>query len=148
MDKRSQSSVELVIILAVFILVMGALVAVVQKQYTASQNKIRVEKTRYTLNELSKAVDRVYQEGVGAKTKISIEIPSGVKEIKVEDNVIKITLYMQGGESDFAAGASKNVAIINSPEPNNIPEHAGKYTAIVENKEYDGDKYQIIISVP
>ncbi len=143
MDKRSQSSVELVIILAVFILVMGALVAVVQEQYTASQNKIRVEKTRYTLNELSKAVDRVYQEGVGAKTKISIEIPSGVKEIGVKENVIIITLYMQGGESDFVAGASENVLIEILGQL-----HEGKYTVIVENKEYTGSKYLITISVP
>ncbi|PIU02688.1 MAG: hypothetical protein COT55_02220 [Candidatus Diapherotrites archaeon CG09_land_8_20_14_0_10_32_12] len=91
-NSKGQSSVEFMIIFGVALVIFLFLFGYTST-FITSQNKDTIQKTtQYYLNNLTKAANEVYFQGVGATKKIYFYVPDGVDENSV--GVENSTVYM------------------------------------------------------
>ncbi len=76
---RGQSSVELIVILAASLTMLLLIVALSSSQIVDIGGIKAETDARNTVNDLVRAADFVYQQGPGARKKITIKIPEGVE---------------------------------------------------------------------
>jgi len=92
MGKRGQNAIETLIILAVIIGIFTMMIVVNQDVVKSYNSKFTVDRTNSALNDITNAAQSVYQQGVGAKTRITINFPDGVDNITFKNNIIKFRL--------------------------------------------------------
>ena len=92
MGKRGQNAIETLIILAVIIGIFTMMIVVNQDVVQSYNSKFTVDRTNSALNDITNAAQSVYQQGVGAKTRITINFPDGVDNITFKNNIIKFRL--------------------------------------------------------
>ena len=92
MGKRGQNAVETLIILGVIIAIFTMMIVVNQDVVKSYNSKFTVDRTNSALNDITNAAQSVYQQGVGAKTRITINFPDGVDNITFKNNIIKFRL--------------------------------------------------------
>ena len=92
MGKRGQNAVETLIILGVIIAIFTMMIVVNQDVVRSYNSKFTVDRTNSALNDITNAAQSVYQQGVGAKTRITINFPDGVANITFKNNIIKFRL--------------------------------------------------------
>ena len=92
MGKRGQNAVETLIILCVIIAIFTMMIVVNQDVVKSYNSKFTVDRTNSALNDITNAAQSVYQQGVGAKTRITINFPDGVDNITFKNNIIKFRL--------------------------------------------------------
>ena len=92
MGKRGQNAIETLIILAVIIGIFTMMIVVNQDVVRSYNSKFTVDRTNSALNDITNAAQSVYQQGVGAKTRITINFPDGVANITFKNNIIKFRL--------------------------------------------------------
>ena len=92
MGKRGQNAIETLIILAVIIGIFTMMIVVNQDVVRSYNSKFTVDRTNSALNDITNAAQSVYQQGVGAKTRITINFPDGVDNITFKNNIIKFRL--------------------------------------------------------
>ena len=92
MGKRGQNAVETLIILGVIIAIFTMMIVVNQDVVKSYNSKFTVDRTNSALNDITNAAQSVYQQGVGAKTRITINFPDGVANITFKNNIIKFRL--------------------------------------------------------
>jgi hypothetical protein len=102
---RAQASVELLIILAIAMTLLGAIIMSGSRQLQHGQTMLRLTQARASVNDLAHAADAVYREGEGSVRKVSVTIPDGVApdRIFVDGKFINIGVYVEGGDSDVNA---------------------------------------------
>lgn len=125
--KRGQSSVELLVLLAVGLAVLLAVIVTNQGFISAASNSINSEKAKSSVNEIADAAELVYKQGVGAKTKIYIGIPSNVEKINISGNLIEVGILRESSRSIYRT-TGFNVS-------GNISKEEGNYWVIVEAKD-------------
>ena len=92
MGKRGQNAIETLIILAVIIGIFTMMIVVNQDVVKSYNSKFTVDRTNSALNDITNAAQSVYQQGVGAKTRVTINFPDGVDNITFKNNIIKFRL--------------------------------------------------------
>ena len=102
---KAQASVELLIILAIAMAMLGAIIATGSKQLNHGQTMLRLTQARAGVNDLAHAADLVYREGEGSVRKVRVTIPDGVapERIFIDGRFINIGVFVEGGESDVNA---------------------------------------------
>ncbi len=102
---RAQAAVELLIILAIAMTMLGAIIATGEKQMSHGQTILRLEQTRSSVNDLANAANVAYREGDGSVRMVRFTIPDGVapERVFVEGKFINVGVYVEGGESDVNA---------------------------------------------
>ena len=91
MEKRAQTSTELIIILSVFLLILIILIGVNYDTLRAYDARLRIDRTNTFVNDVVNAAESVYQQGIGAKSKIYVDIPDRVSEVSISGTKFKIT---------------------------------------------------------
>ena len=92
MGKRGQSAIETLIILCVILLIFVMMIVVNQDVVKNYNSKFTVDRTNSALNDITNNAQSVYQQGVGAKTKVTINFPDGISNITFKNNVVKFRL--------------------------------------------------------
>jgi hypothetical protein len=102
---KAQASVELLIILAIAMTLLGAIIVSGSRQMAHGQTMLRLTQARSAVNDLANAADVVYREGEGSVRKVSVTIPDAVAPDKVfvDGKFINIGVYVEGGETDVNA---------------------------------------------
>ena len=96
--KRGQAALEYLILIGVLLVLLISLFNYVF--YHSAQN-LKIDQAEDTVQTLGKTADTLYALGPGNRDFIYVNIPSSVRETRVEENLIMIRLYLFGGESDF-----------------------------------------------
>ncbi len=154
MDRKAQSSVELMTLLAVVMMILGVITLVAQKQYSASQDKLRLEKAGYTADKIIWAVNFIRYQGKGAKTDVLVATPPGIEDIYVGEtkreppvtnpaNVVRFILHVRGGETDVARAAEGNVHI-----EGGTLDKSGNGWITLQNTGYEGTDSVMIRLIP
>ena len=78
--QKAQTSVELIIILAVSLVVLIAIFSYANISIADFNQQKIVDEAQTSVNTLSLAADDVYRQGVGAKKKVFYTVPSGIDE--------------------------------------------------------------------
>ncbi|MFH0972015.1 MAG: hypothetical protein V1835_05630 [Candidatus Micrarchaeota archaeon] len=125
---KAQSGVELLIILAAGIVVLGFAVYASQQRIGDSQAALAFSIAKGSAIDLANAADSVYIEGVGSKRRVSVTLPEGTLLTKISQNSINIRVAAQGGASDASANTKAKLC------PNSLmPNKPGKYSITVES---------------
>ncbi len=90
--RKSQTSVEFIIVLAFVLIVIASMLAINQRMMTSVEKQIRAEKAKITLANIKDAADRVYSQGVGAQEEVYVNIPRGVRSTSVSERTVLISL--------------------------------------------------------
>ncbi|MCD6415009.1 MAG: hypothetical protein J7L23_05290 [Candidatus Diapherotrites archaeon] len=79
MDK-SQAATEMLIVLAVGLIVIAIVLSYSSRQIVTVSTMKRVSQARATVEDIAKAANEVYSEGVGSRKEVFVVIPSGINE--------------------------------------------------------------------
>ena len=103
--RKGQAAVELLIILAIAMTLLGAVIVTGSRQLAHGQTMLRLSQAQSSVNEIAHAADVVYKEGEGSVRKVKITIPDAVapEQIFVDGKFVNIGVYVDGGESDVNA---------------------------------------------
>ncbi|MFP4403560.1 MAG: DUF2341 domain-containing protein [Candidatus Woesearchaeota archaeon] len=91
--KRSQGSIEVLVLLAVSLVVLMTIIQTSQKSLNQYESMIDQKKTDSVLNEIVMAANLVYQQGDGAKTKVLIDVPENIENITIKNKTITATFF-------------------------------------------------------
>ena len=128
--RKAQAAVELLIILAIAMTLLGAVIVTGSRQLAHGQTMLRLSQARSAANDITHAADVVYKEGEGSVRKVRITIPDGVapERVFVDGQFVNIGVYVEGGESDINA---MSVAKLNGA----LPADPGSYWVYVGARE-------------
>jgi Tfp pilus assembly protein PilE len=126
---RGQASVEWIVILSMAILILAIMLSFNENNYQSFRDNVRVSKAKATLNDLENAVDFVYSQGEGAKTRLHITLPEAsnfsVATLSTGKGRIQGIVYVRGEEEYFDAYTDANLT-------GSLPSEAGGYCVDVE----------------
>ncbi len=91
---KGQASVELLIILAVSMVVLGLIISVSNNEITSINYAKANSEAQNTVNKLASTANEVFVSGPGTKKQIFISIPSGIDENKssISDKTIRLNI--------------------------------------------------------
>jgi hypothetical protein len=119
---KGQTSIEVLVILAVSLIVLIFIIQTSQKSLNNYESMILEKKTDSFLNELVLASNLVYQQGYGAKTRVFLDIPENLNYINISNKTISV---------EFINGNSK-YRNLNFEVAGNLPVNEGSFYADVE----------------
>jgi hypothetical protein len=127
---KAQASVELLVILAIAMTMLGAIIASGSQEMGHGQTMLRLTQAREAANDITHSADVVYKEGDGSVRKVRVTIPDGVApdRVFVDGRFVNIGVYVEGGESDVNA---MSVAQLNG----SLPTSPGTYWIYVGARE-------------
>lgn len=90
MKSKAQTSVEMIVLLAVSIIVIGSIIQISTTSMSNYGGMMKRSESESVLNKVSSAADMVYYQGYGAMTKIFVQIPEGLKNISISEKTITL----------------------------------------------------------
>ena len=94
--KKSQAAVEMIIILAVAMAVLGSIIVVNNKIMTGTSGKIESTKARIAVDNLADSAELVYQQGAGSRTRVFITLPNEIQSFTASQQTLNMQLYAGG----------------------------------------------------
>jgi len=128
--KRSQSAVELIIILAIGLVLLIAVFEIFFNANTSFSGQLEAKKAKATVDALADAAEMVHQQGVGSRTRIYTAIPDNVNYVNLTNGLISMNLYTGGNSRDVYRTLSFNVS-------GSVPKEEGNLFLYVESREGD-----------
>lgn len=126
--KRSQSAVELIIILAIGLAMLIAVFEIFFNANTSFSGQLEAKKAKAAVDSIADAAERVHRQGVGSRTRLYVAIPDNVNYINLTNRLISMNLYSGGNARDVYRTVSFNVS-------GSIPKEEGNLFLYVESKE-------------
>lgn len=127
---KAQSAIELMIVLAVGMVVLGIVIYSSQNNLAASSQSLAFSIAKSSSAQITAAADLVYFEGVGARRLVQFIIPEGAIAVIVSANSVNIRMQNSQGVSDAQANTRSPIC------PNsNLPSTPGTYTIVVESQD-------------
>ena len=126
--KRSQSAVELIIILAIGLVLLIAVFEIFFNANTSFSGQLEAKKAKATVDALADAAEMVHQQGVGSRTRIYTAIPDNVNYVNLTNGLISMNLYTGGNSRDVYRTLSFNVS-------GSVPKEEGNLFLYVESRE-------------
>ena len=99
-SKKSQSSVEMIILLAAGIAVLTLIITLSTNILDSSSGRLQRAKANAALDEISHAAQQVYTQGSGSKTSVFITMPDNMVTANISGNVISITYFSNGNTEE------------------------------------------------
>ncbi len=127
--RRGQSSVELLVILAIGIAVLALVISSTQQNLLSSQDEVRFLQAKNSVRDLVQASNEVFSRGPGSRKQVSITIPEGTNSTSVSNRTIRIRVGIKSGLSD--AIEQTDAAIV----AGSIPTTAGTHLIWVSARE-------------
>lgn len=127
-NKKSQAAVEIIIILAFILIILLALISLNQDLMDSFSGQLNANKAKITVNDLGDAAQQVYQQGVGAQTRVFVTIPKGVSSSSISDHTLRITLGEGGNKRDVYRNVDFQIA-------GNIPMQQGNHWITVKSRQ-------------
>jgi Tfp pilus assembly protein PilE len=125
MQKRGQTATETLVVLAAVMAVLVIILGINQDILNGYNSRFKIERTMTALNDLTNAAESVYQQGVGAKTKVYVSFPPGIGNDSIEGQIIKFTLKNENiiqrkldfnVSGDITTGEGKRFIIVESTD--------------------------------
>ena len=91
--KKSQTSVELIIILAVSMIILLGIIQMSNDSMRSQNLLLETAKTTSFLEQVVSATELVYKQGYGAKTKEFLSMPEGIRNITIQDKTFAVEFH-------------------------------------------------------
>jgi len=118
MDNRGQASVEIIVILAVSLIIFAFIFQYSSDAASYADSSLKFLKAKLTVRELVLSADRVYSQGYGARSRVTIYLPANVNSTSVGNSTILVRL-------DAGKGFTDVVGKTRGPVCGSIPIEAG-----------------------
>jgi hypothetical protein len=110
---RAQATIEWMIILSVSILILAVMLSFNGDNYSFFENNLKASQAKASLNDLKRAVDFVYSQGEGARTRLLVTVPSSsnisVRTLDGGSGEIRAAVWVSGKREDFDVYTSANL---------------------------------------
>ena len=93
---RAQTTFEFIMLISVFLFLVLILAGMNYGTIVTHNNQVGVIKARDAVFEIYKAVNQVYSEGEGAKTKIFINMPNAIEASSIDGGLILVNVSVGG----------------------------------------------------
>lgn len=94
--KKSQAATEALMVLAGALIVL-LVMFVVNSEIMGSVNaRLRYTKAKVAVNDIGDAAELVYQQGIGSKTKVYIDLPSSIENSSASGRTLSIQFKASG----------------------------------------------------
>ncbi|MBW2965951.1 hypothetical protein KY342_02490 [Candidatus Woesearchaeota archaeon] len=127
-SKKSQAAMEMIIILAVGLIILGSVLVVNNKIMTGTSGRIESTKARTAVDTLSDSAELVYQQGVGSRTRVFVALPDEIQSFNASGQTLNMQLYAGGSLKDVYRSLDFNVS-------GTLPSEEGNYWIYVEAKQ-------------
>ncbi|MFH1971900.1 MAG: Ig-like domain-containing protein [archaeon] len=124
MIKRGQASTEMLILIGMAVIVIGLLVVYSQTTLFSAKDQYKEEQARLAVEDITSTAEYIYQQGLGAKTRVYVTIPNNVAYTNVTSNYVSIT---------FDNGNSV-VSSVDFDVTGSLPENDGSYWIEIESQ--------------
>jgi len=103
--RKGQSSVELLVIVAIGLSALLAFFALSQDKLAETRTALALAEAKETVELLAKAADTVYSEGVNSTRKVYVTIPEGTNFTRssISGKTLLLSLRVPGGYTDVSA---------------------------------------------
>jgi len=118
MDKRGQASVEMLVILAVSLIIFAVIFQYSSSAASYADSSLKLLKAKLTVRELVLSADRVYSQGYGARSRVTIYLPGNVNSTFVGNSSIVLRLDTGNGFTDV-------VGNVRGPVCGHVPSEPG-----------------------
>jgi uncharacterized protein (UPF0333 family) len=118
MDRRGQASVEMIVILAVSLVIFAVIFQYSASAASYADSSLKLLKAKLTVRELVLSADRVYSQGYGARSRVTIYLPANVNYTSVSNSSLVLRL-------DTGKGFTDVVGKTRGPVCGSIPIEAG-----------------------
>jgi len=122
--KRGQASTEMLIIIGMAVIVIGLVVVYSQTTLFSVKDQYKDNQARLAVDEITNTAEYIYQQGLGAKTRVYVTIPNNVAYSNVTANYVSITF---DNGNTIASSVDFNVT-------GSLPENDGSYWIEVESQ--------------
>lgn len=95
-EKEAQGATEMVIVLAMTLVVLTVIIALSQDVIGVTKQDITESTVDSALSDIESAARTVYMQGEGAKTEVTLEMPSRVDSVSVENETVEFALVTGG----------------------------------------------------
>lgn len=92
MKNKAQASLEYMVMLAISLLIFGAILYVVMNMLTSSTSQRGIDSAFKAVEEIKEAADFVYVHGHPSKVMRKVRIPSNIENISIAENLIRISI--------------------------------------------------------
>jgi len=106
MRNRAQSSVELIIILSITLVVFLYIVQYSSGAASYADSSLKMLKAKTSVRDLALEADRLYSQGHGARSRVTIYLPGNVNSTTLSEHAIVVRLDVGAGFTDVV-GTSK-----------------------------------------
>ena len=127
MDRKSQSSFEMLVAFVVAIIILTPVVAHILTLQTNYADSYKVSAAESAVNKLAEAADSIYLQGSPAKITVKLQFPEGIVETRIKNNEILIRLSTSAGITDI-------FQITKEPVVGSLPIQSGLHKISVESK--------------
>lgn len=124
--KRGQSSVEILVLLAVGLAVVLAVVVANNNAVSSVSSQLNAERAKSAVNYIANTAELVYRQGTGAKSRIFVSLPSGIESVNISSNAVELLMSQEGKRGVYRT-FSFNVS-------GNISSGEGSYWVAIEAK--------------
>ncbi|MBU2561187.1 MAG: fibronectin type III domain-containing protein [Nanoarchaeota archaeon] len=128
MLKRSQAAAEMLVILAIGLAVLLTILVINDRIMTGTRGRIELTKARNAVDSITGAAELVYQQGVGARTRVFIDLPDETLSFSASGQTLTMQLYAGGSLNNVYRSLDFNVS-------GTLPATAGNHWLYVEAKE-------------
>ncbi|MEM4755614.1 MAG: hypothetical protein QW594_00595 [Candidatus Woesearchaeota archaeon] len=98
---QGQAALETILVMSLIIIFLIFIVQLDKAIISTTESEYTIKKMGFTMESLVQSTNLVYQQGVGAKTKVKLAIPGHVKNITVGKRTINATLNISGSVSQI-----------------------------------------------
>ena len=121
---KAQVAMEYVIMIGILLFIT---IPIFYYALSQSGESTRISQAYDSVNAIANVADNVYALGPGNKREVWVNMPRGVTSTYLQDNTIKITLSIYGGNSDFVALTKANITTTSE-----LPSDQGRYKMRIE----------------
>lgn len=97
--KRSQTSLEVIMILALMLGVFIIIIVSNNSVLSLTGSRVDSAQANQALDEVVDAATQAYQQGAGAKTRVLVTIPNSVWNASVDNRTLTLNLYGKAGQA-------------------------------------------------
>jgi hypothetical protein len=111
MGARAQSSVELMVVLAIGLVALLAFFTLSQQKFLETQASLSLSQAKKTVDSLARAADEVYSEGSNSTKQVYVTIPEGanLSRSSISGRSVNLAIRSIGGYTDVNSRTSETV---------------------------------------
>ena len=127
--KKSQTSIEVMIILGIILIVLGIIITTNMNVSDMFVSKYTKDQIRLSLKDIKSNSDLVYSQGKDATISVPITLPGGIFNSSITNNTLLFQVYSQNSYEDIYLISDYNIT-------GTLPTEEGRY--ILKIKSFGG----------